>query len=152
MIAQRTRSHFITSRFAPTVSAPRRQVRRQCAEEVLRVPPQLACATSSSYSALMYCSSADASPPVRAPVVDGVRSGGRKGPSDSSAEPRSRTSATAAAAAASASSVVRRPDVTCEGGAGRWTAGRSGFWVANGDGRSTVGRNGSRRKGSGATR
>ena len=61
-------------------------------------------------------------------------------------------SAAAAAAEASASSVVRRPDVTCEGGVRRWTAGRSGFLVVDRDGRGKVGRNGSRREGSGATR
>jgi hypothetical protein len=68
-------------------------------------------------------------------------------------EPRSRsTSAAAAAAEVSVSSGVRGLDVTCEGGARRWTDGRSGFRVGGGDGRGTVGRNGSRREGSGVTR
>ena len=48
--------------------------------------------------------------------------------------------------------VVREPVVTCEGGARRWTDGRFGFRVVGGDGRGTVGRNGSKREGSGVTR
>ena len=65
-------------------------------------------------------------------------------------EPRSRSTSAAAATELSVSSeVVREPVVTCEGGARRWTDGRSGFRVVGGDGRGTVERNGSKREGSG---
>ncbi|KAH9010702.1 hypothetical protein EDB85DRAFT_1198354 [Lactarius pseudohatsudake] len=117
--------------------------RPQRASEVLRVPPHLAAS-----SAVLCCSSADA---LRAPVVDAVRSDGRKARDSSSDEPSRSTSAAAAAAEASASSVMRRPDVMGEGSAGRWTVSESGFRVTNGDGCSTAGRNSSRREGSGAT-
>ncbi|KAH8995205.1 hypothetical protein EDB86DRAFT_1180102 [Lactarius hatsudake] len=128
-------------------------VRPQRARGVLRVPPQLSA--SSFCSAVLCCGSTDADsvpfPVLRAPVVDAVRSGGRKA-RDSSAKLRSRsTSAPAAAAKASASSVVRRPDVMGEGSAGRWSVSGSGFRVTDGDGCSTERRNNSRRKGSGAT-